>query len=86
MVLGLKCHRSVKVYKDKESRQEVIDVLNKLRFSLLLARNDFFIIIIIPYVKYITCHTLVYNCCLIGVLFLPLKMMSGIKCQYSSCN
>jgi len=74
------------MYKDKVSRQEVIDVLNKLLLSLLLVRNDFIIIIIILYVKYITCHTLVYNCCLIGVLFLPLKMMSGIKCQYSSCN
>lgn len=78
-------HWSIKIYKDKISKQEVIDVLNKLLFSLLLVRNVFFKIIIILCVKYITCHTLVYNCCLIGVLFLPLKLMSGIKCQYS-CN
>lgn len=42
MFLGHNSHWSIKLYKDKESRQEVIDVLNKLLFSLLLVRNDFF--------------------------------------------
>lgn len=59
MFLDQNSHWSIKVYKVKESRQEVIDVLNKLLFSLLLVRNYFF------YYYYAVCQ--IYNMSYLGV-------------------
>lgn len=74
---------SSKVYKDKELRQKVIDVLNKFLFSFLSVRNYFF------KNYYTVCQ--IYDTSYLGVqlfnwCFIPSIENEIIKCQYSFSN